>query len=145
MNDDIEITEYCDHILCPELPDSISIDAKTWDDIQELYYHFFPDEFAVYLKGFVSDGVVYINDYVVPFQKVFPGFVEITDLAPPDVIGHLHSHGYIKPFFSGTDLDHLNYGVHVVIGAGSPVGVVRGRMSCGNTMQKSVRVIVEEI
>jgi hypothetical protein len=131
-----EITDRCDHLMCPEVPDKVIMDFATWDDIQELYYRFFPDEFAVYLKGRIDGNTMYINDYLVPLQHVRVGFVEIVDCPPADAIGHLHSHGSFSPFFSSTDIDHLNYWTHIVIGNGEPVAICRWKTSCGHILQR---------
>lgn len=136
-----EITERCDEIFCPELPTECIISSEIWNDIQELFYYFYPDEFAIFLKGHVENSIIYITDYVVPLQKVFPGYVEINEVADLDVIGHLHSHGYLAPFFSGEDLDHLNYNVHLVIGSQKPpIGIARKKTSCGHNMQRMIKV-----
>ena len=145
LNLNTEITERCDEIFCPELPIECIIESEIWNDIQELFYYFYPDEFAIFLKGYTENNIIHINDYVVPLQKVFPGYVEITETAPIDIIGHLHSHGYLTPFFSGEDLDHLNYNVHIVIGSQKPpIGMSRMKTSCGHNMQRMIKVSLEE-
>jgi proteasome lid subunit RPN8/RPN11 len=142
MNTNTEIINRCDNVFCPELATEIEFNDEVWSDIQELFWYFWPEECAVFLLGENTDDKILITDYCIPKQKVYMGYVEIEEVAPSNVIGHLHSHGSIAPFFSDTDLDHLNYPVHVVIGTGTPVAIVRTELSCGHLMQRPAKIII---
>jgi proteasome lid subunit RPN8/RPN11 len=129
--------------VCTDLDISkceIKIGTVVWGYIQAMMYEMKSNEFAVYLLGSINeDGQKFIiDDYYVPKQEVNPIKVDVKEeiyTIPKEIreriIGYLHSHHSMGYSSSGTDREHLNHPLHIIIAHQGYEATIRKRVGCG--------------
>lgn len=139
-----ESIEDCE--VCPELVNVVAFDLQKWYELQHIKDLQKGKEFAVWLLGnFNSDGIPEILDYYIPEQEVSATAANITekDAAPEitkNIIGHLHSHHSMGCTPSGTDIQHLNYPVHIIISDKGNSCIVRKKTKCGRIVKSNAEI-----
>ena len=120
---------------------SIKMDVLTWGYLQSLMYKMDHIEFSAFLLGSVSeDGYSFvIEDYYVPTQKVRAVKVDVIEelfTIPKEtrsrIVGYVHSHHIMGASPSGTDFEHLNHPLHIIIAHGGQYStIIRKKTECG--------------
>ena len=135
---------------CPEIERRVVMRSDVWEKIMALTREL-DTEWAGYLLGEIDDEEVYIDDLYVPEQEVTSASVEIKEDNVPDdvkgrIVGHVHSHGNMSAFFSGTDIEHLNYAVHLVVNKDEEYKcLLKIRAPCGRfVVNKDVEIEIED-
>jgi len=145
-------TSIIAHKCCPfvENPEVI-IPKDIWEDILWIKREMDNKEFAIYLVGNSILPRYYIFGYIIPTQRVSSTSVEIEDFDIEEkyknkIIGHMHSHGNMNAFHSGTDIEHFNYPIHIVIGENNEtVCTIREYVWCGHLLKSEGKIIIEDI
>ena len=139
----LDEVKYSQCPVCTDLDTSkceVKMGAVVWGYLQALMYKMGSQEFAAYLLGSISeDGQKFIvDDYYIPTQGVNSVNVEIGEeifTIPKEIreriIGHLHSHHIMGFSPSGTDKEHLNYPLHIIIAHQGYKTTIRKRVGCG--------------
>lgn len=114
----------------------------------------FDTEWLAYLIGeeiAVSDdaplGGWRITDLHIPKQHVTGAHVRVDEESirslPPGVIGDVHSHVRMQAFFSGEDIAHFNYPIHLVVNAREEFdSSIRVPLECGRTTRIKGRLML---
>jgi len=147
-----EVTE-CE--TCPEIVHTVHFDLQKWYELQHIMRLQNGKEFAVWLLGhFNSEGIPEVLNYYIPEQEVSSTAANITEENVPEevsknIIGHLHSHHSMGCTPSGTDIQHLNYPVHIIISNKGNSCIVRKKTKCGHIIRSNseieLRYNVQEI
>lgn len=137
-----------DCVACPSSDKNrykIFIDVFCWAHLQNIMYNLGHTEYSAYLLGTRSeDGCEFkIDGFYIPQQQVTSVESKITEdlLQIPREIrqiicGHIHSHHVMSTSSSGTDLGHMNYPLHIIIGfQGRYSATVRVKTECGKFMR----------
>jgi hypothetical protein len=94
-----------------------------------------------------EEGNYVLGQFYFPPQTVSPTSVDIpTGVVPKaGVIAALHSHVQMNAFFSGTDKDHSNWPVEIVLNArGNYEAICRHKLECGRYAKSESKVMLTD-